>query len=108
MDMIFDPSYLQRRTAVLAQHGRKVRMQLVTNLGNQNPFAILRAENQMYQDTGQGLRHSRSPFRTSHALNITRSRDKFYLEGKIARPFRPRRMRTPIQRPRAMPWAKEG
>src|SRR5436305_250328 len=91
MDVIFDPSHLQRRTAVLAQYGRKVRMQLVTNFGSQKPFATLSAENQMHQDTGQGLGHSRSPFRIPRALHISRSRNIFYLEGrrKIARSFRP-------------------
>src|SRR3954447_988597 len=87
MDVIFDPSYLQCRTAVLAQHSRKIWMQLPTNLRGQKPFAILRTENQMHQDTGQGLRHAHSPFRVPHALHIARRWNKFYLEGALLCPM---------------------
>src|SRR5436309_15727608 len=111
MDVIFDPSHLQRRTAVLAQYGRKVRMQLVTNFGSQKPFATLSAENQMHQDTGQGLGHSRSPFRIPRALHISRSRNIFYLEGRRKEDSAACQaaLEGPVDpQPRAMPWAKGG
>src|SRR4051812_16110693 len=70
-------------------------MQLFTDLGSQKPFAILRAENQVHQNTGQGLRHSRSPFRPPHALDIARRWNKFYPEGDRKR--QPK-TRTPMER----------